>query len=95
MAFHTKTFFFSLGARRFPGRTLRWAKRFSFQSSGRRGPYEGLFDGDPAPPSPQIQNFIAPPSAQGDPNEASVFNDSDWAEEILPRQESGDGRKRS
>ena len=46
------------------------------------GPDEGLFDKDPAPPQPEIENSAASPSAPGHPIEAGVFNTSNRAEYI-------------
>ena len=46
------------------------------------GPAEGLFDKEPDPPPPEIQNSTTPPSSPGDPIEAGVFNTFIWAEEI-------------
>ena len=48
----------------------------------KEGPDEGLFDKEPAPPPPDIQNSTAPPSAPGYPIGAGVFNASNWAEDI-------------
>ena len=50
--------------------------------SGRRGPTKGLLEKDPAPPPPEIQNYITPPSATGYPIEAGVFNASNRAGSI-------------
>ena len=47
------------------------------------GPDEGLFDKDPAPPPPEIQNSTNPPSAPGDPIEAGIFNASNQTEYII------------
>ena len=47
-----------------------------------KGPYEGLFDKDPEPPPPEIQNLTPPPSFPGDPIKADVFNASNRAEDI-------------
>ena len=63
-----------------PGDTLHCAKRFAVVRE--EGPDEGLFDKEPAPPSPEIQNLITPPSAPGDHIAAGVFDASNRAEDI-------------
>ena len=63
-----------------PGETFHCSKRFTiFQEEGT---VEGLFDKDPVPPPPEIQNSTAPPSSPGEPIESGVFNDSNWSEYI-------------
>ena len=57
-----------------PGEIFHFAKRFAFVQE--KGPDEGLFDKEPAPPPSEIQNSAAPPSDPGDPIEAGVFNSS-------------------
>ena len=46
------------------------------------GTAKGLFDKEPAPLPPEIQNSTSPPSAPGEPIEAGVFNASNRAEYI-------------
>ena len=62
------------------GDTFHCAKRFTVIRE--EGPSEGLFDKDPAPPTPDIHNLTAPPSPPGDPIEAGVFNASNKSEKI-------------
>ena len=63
-----------------PGDNFHCVKRFAVVPEEVSA--EGLFDKEPAPPPPEIQNSTAPPSAPGDPIEAGVFNTYNWAEEI-------------
>ena len=55
-----------------PGETFKCAKRFAVVWE--EGPAEGLFDKVLGPPTPEIHNSTAPPSALGHPIEAGVFN---------------------
>ena len=63
-----------------PGETFHFAQRFLFVRE--EGPAECLFEKEPAPPPPEIQNLTAPPSAPGDPVEDGVFNASNQVEYI-------------
>ena len=62
------------------GETSHCAKMFTVIQEER--PDEGLFDKDPDPPPPEIQNSAALPSSPGGANEAGVFNASYQAEDI-------------
>ena len=73
-----KAFFFSYAT--IPGDTFHCSKRFV--GVRYEGPDYGLFDKEPAPTPPEIQNSTTPPSAPGDPIEAGVFNAYNWAEDI-------------
>ena len=60
--------------------TFHCAKRF--EVVWEEGPDDVLFEKEPAPPPPEIQNSTSPPSTSGDPIEAGVFGASYWAEDI-------------
>ena len=55
-----------------PRETFHCAKRFEVVREG--VPAEGIFDKEPSPPQPDIQNSTTKPSAPGDPIEYGVFN---------------------
>ena len=57
---------------------LLWSKNMQLAVGREEGTAEGLSDKDTAPPTPEIQNLTAPPSAPGNPIEAGVFNVSNW-----------------
>ena len=59
-----------------PGETFHCYKIFTVARE--EGSAEGLFDKEPAPPPPEIQNSTTPQSSPGDPIEAGVFNASNW-----------------
>ena len=62
------------------GENFNCDKRFVvFQEEG---PDEGLFNKEPDPPPPEINNLTAPPSAPWEPIESGVFNASNQAEDI-------------
>ena len=63
-----------------PRETFHFPKRLAVVRE--EGPAEGLFDKEPAPPPPEIQNSTASPSSPGDRIEAGVFNASNCAEDI-------------
>ena len=63
-----------------PGETFHCDKRLAVVRE--EGPAEGLFDKEPAPLPPKIQNSTTPPSASGDPIEAGIFNASNREEDI-------------
>ena len=63
-----------------PGETFHCAKMFVVIRE--ESPDEGLFEKEPASTPPEIHNVTATPSAPGDPIESSVFNASNWAEDI-------------
>ena len=59
------------------GEILYCVKRFVVVRE--EGPAEGLFEKEPSPTSPYINNPTAPPSTPGDPIEAGIFNASNRA----------------
>ena len=62
------------------GETFHCAKIFVVARE--EGPVEGLFDKEPAPSPPEIQNSTTPPYDPGDPIKASISNVFKWSEDI-------------